>query len=117
MPDLLADTLPDKFGNRLVDSWLAVQGRSAASFNPVERLCYVETRGMGALEFETALSPKATRGRSVNVAQLVGLANGALDERTGLTGAFDGIDDARAIEDILRVGTSAGGARAKAIIA
>ena len=117
LPGLLADTLPDKFGNRLVDGWLAAQGRSSASFNPVERLCYVGTRGMGALEFEPALSPKATRGRSVDVAQLVGLANRALDERAGLTGAFDGVDDARAIEDILRVGTSAGGARAKAIIA
>lgn len=117
LPGLLADTLPDRFGNRLIDAWLASQGRSPSSFNPVERLCYVGTRGMGALEFEPALGRGATRGRNVDVAALVSLANRALDERAGLAGVFTGLDDQRAIEDILRVGTSVGGARAKAILA
>jgi serine/threonine-protein kinase HipA len=117
LPGLLADTLPDKFGNRLIDAWLASQGRAASSFNPIERLCYVGTRGMGALEFEPALTPGSARDRSVDISKLVGLANQVLDERTALAGVFDGVNDARAIDDILRVGTSAGGARAKAIIA
>lgn len=117
LPGLLSDTLPDRFGNRLIDAWLAGQGRAPSSFNPVERLCYVGSRGMGALEFEPAISHQASRGRSVDVTALVSLANRALDERAGLEGVFNGVDDKRAIEDILRVGTSAGGARAKAILA
>ena len=51
LPGLLADSLPDKFGNALIDAWLATQGRTAASFGAIERLCYTGTRGMGALEF------------------------------------------------------------------
>lgn len=117
LPGLLADTLPDKFGNRLIDAWLASQGRTASSFNPVERLCYVGTRGMGALEFEPAVTRGPTRGRGVEISKLVNLANEVLDERAALAGVFDGVDDAGAIDDILRVGTSAGGARAKAILA
>jgi serine/threonine-protein kinase HipA len=117
LPGLLADTLPDKFGNRLIDAWLASQGRTVSSFNPVERLCYVGTRGMGALEFEPAVTRGPTHGRGVDISKLVNLANDVLDERTALAGVFDGVDDARAIDDILRVGTSAGGARAKAILA
>jgi serine/threonine-protein kinase HipA len=117
LPGLLADTLPDTFGNRLIDAWLASQGRAAASFNPVERLCYVGTRGMGALEFEPAVTRGPSRGRNLDVAKLVNLANHVLDERAALAGVFAGVDDARAIDDILRIGTSAGGARAKAILA
>src|ERR1700710_1271883 len=55
LPGLLADSLPDKFGNLLIDQWLTQQGRSAASFDPVERLCYLGTRAMGALEFRPSL--------------------------------------------------------------
>ncbi len=55
LPGLLADSLPDKFGHAIIDAWLASQGRTAASFNPVERLCYIGSRGMGALEFEPAM--------------------------------------------------------------
>ncbi|MFN7093693.1 MAG: HipA N-terminal domain-containing protein, partial [Allorhizobium sp.] len=51
LPGMLADCLPDKFGNALIDAWIVAQGRSTGSFNPVERLCYIGTRGMGALEF------------------------------------------------------------------
>lgn len=117
LPGLLADSLPDRFGNALIDAWLAAQGRAPASFNPVERLCYVGPRGMGALEFEPAIKSAPTAARKVEVAALVELANRVLDDRIALGGKFAGIDDKAAIEDILRVGTSAGGARAKAVLA
>ena len=54
LPGLVADSLPDKYGNAIIDAWLASQGRTAASFHPVERLCYIGSRGMGALEFQPA---------------------------------------------------------------
>lgn len=117
LPGLLADSLPDKFGNALIDAWLASQGRTAASFHPVERLCYIGSRGMGALEFEPALLQPPSKSKAIEVAKLVELANRILDERANLSGIFSGSDDREVIEDILRVGTSAGGARAKAILA
>lgn len=117
LPGLLADSLPDMFGNAVIDAWLASQGRTATSFHPVERLCYIGSRGMGALEFEPATLGPPTRASAIDVANLVDLANKILDERTSLGGAFTGGDDREVIEDILRVGTSAGGARAKAILA
>jgi serine/threonine-protein kinase HipA len=117
LPGLIADSLPDRYGNAVIDAWLASQGRTPSSFHPVERLCYVGSRGMGALEFGPAtLGPPAGK-RAVELESLVTLANRILDERAGLAGAFSGIDDREAINDILRVGTSAGGARAKAILA
>ncbi len=117
LPGLIADSLPDKFGNAIIDAWLASQGRTAASFHPVERLCYIGSRGMGAFEFEPAtLGPPASTN-ALEVANLVGLANQILDERASLGGVFTSSDDREVIEDILRVGTSAGGARAKAILA
>ncbi len=117
LPGLLADSLPDKYGNAVIDAWLASQGRTAASFHPVERLCYVGSRGMGAFEFEPATLGPPTSNRAVEVESLVDLANKILDERASLGSVFSGDDDREAIEDILRVGTSAGGARAKAILA
>src|SRR4029077_2467780 len=57
LPGLLADALPDRWGTAFVDAWLASQGRDAASFDVVERLCYVGTRAMGALEFQPATEP------------------------------------------------------------
>jgi serine/threonine-protein kinase HipA len=117
LPGLLADSLPDKFGNAVIDTWLATQGRRPESFNPVERLCYIGARGMGALEFEPAILGSPTRGRKLEVAALVDLANKVLNDRKALAGKLDGAHDAKAIENIIRVGTSAGGARAKAILA
>lgn len=117
LPGLLADSLPDKFGNALIDAWLARQGRTPASFNPVERLCYIGARGMGALEFQPALQSAETTTRQVDVQRLVALANEVLNQRHSLKGTLSGTDDSLALEDILRVGTSAGGARAKAILA
>ncbi|MCP3666753.1 MAG: type II toxin-antitoxin system HipA family toxin [Gammaproteobacteria bacterium] len=117
LPGLLADSLPDKFGSRLIDAWLASQGRSTDSLNPVERLCYTGSRGMGALEFKPAIKEAPSRTKKIRIDALVDLANRVLDERISLEGKFAGQDDQCAIEDILRVGTSAGGARAKAVLA
>lgn len=116
LPGMLADALPDKFGNRLIDAWLAETGRSVDRFSPVDRLCYIGNRGIGALEFEPTVR-KATRSKKLEVAQLVDLANRVLSERENLAGRLGGEDDAEALEDILSVGTSAGGARAKAVLA
>ena len=117
LPGLLADSLPDKFGNALINAWLARQGRVPSSFNPVERLCYIGSRGMGALEFLPTILGAPDSGRQIEVASLVRLANEVLNQRADLAGTFSGKDDAAVIQDILRVGTSAGGARAKAILA
>ena len=117
LPGLLADSLPDKFGNAVIDAWLATQGRDPDSLNPVERLCYIGTRGMGALEFQPTTVGAPTPKQNLQVGQLVRLANRVLNSRESLQGEFSGDDDAEAIQDILRVGTSAGGARAKAILA
>lgn len=117
LPGLLADSLPDKYGNKLIDTWLARQGRAPNSFDPVERLCYIGTRGIGALEFEPATTGAIRRSGKVDIGQLVDLANQILDERGRLNGKLSGTtDDEHAMEDILRVGTSAGGARAKAVL-
>ena len=117
LPGLLADSLPDRFGNRLIDAWLAAEGRQPGSLNPVERLCYTGTRGMGALEFRPALKGAPARSHAIEIDALVGLVNRVLDDHIALEGKFAGADDHGTIEDILRVGTSAGGARAKAVIA
>ncbi len=116
LPGMLADALPDRFGNQLIDAWLAETGKSPDAFNPVDRLCYIGRRGIGALEFGPAIR-RRTRAKELEVARLVDLANRALDERVNLSGHPDGDNDADALEDILSVGTSAGGARAKAVLA
>ncbi len=117
LPGLLSDSLPDKFGNALIDAWLASQGRQAGSFNAVERLCYTGQRGMGALEFAPATGPVAKQTTHIEVSQLVELASDVLNHRNDLQASFAGKARADALRDILRVGTSAGGARAKAVIA
>jgi serine/threonine-protein kinase HipA len=117
LPGLLADSLPDTFGNALIDAWLATQGRTAESFHAVERLCYTGTRGMGALEFAPALGPKPGKATKIEIDALVRLAGEVLTHRGDLQGHFHKAGQAKALRDILRVGTSAGGARAKAVIA
>jgi len=117
LPGLLADSLPDKFGNALIDAWLATQGRTAGSFSAVERLCYTGARGMGALEFSPALGPKPRKATKISVDSLVRLAGEVLTHRGDLQGHFHEAGKEKALRDILRVGTSAGGARAKAVIA
>jgi serine/threonine-protein kinase HipA len=114
LPGMLADSLPDRFGNALIDAWLAREGRTAETFDVVERLCYVGTRGMGALTYRPSRGPRATVD-DVDVGALVELADAILRERKGLD--VDPQRDEDAMNQILKVGTSAGGARAKAIIA
>jgi len=117
LPGLLADSLPDKYGTEIVNAWLENQGRSPSSFNSVERLCYVGERGMGALEFEPALLESPDKYDAIEVEQLAELASRILNRRQSIGGILTGDDDKKALEDIIRVGTSAGGARAKAILA
>lgn len=117
LPGLLADSLPDKFGNALIDAWLATQGRTADTFNAVERLCYIGERGMGALEFRPSIGPRSRRAQTIDVGALVQLASEVLGQRADLKGHFAGPEKTRALKEILKVGTSAGGARAKAVIA
>ena|SRR6056297_3434552 len=117
LPGLLSDSLPDKFGNALINAWLASEGRAPASFNAVERLCYTGERGMGALEFAPAIGPQARQANRISVDRLVALASAVLTHRNDLEASFANAGKEAALRDILRVGTSAGGARAKAVIA
>lgn len=119
LPGLLADALPDKFGNSIIDAWLARLGRDAAGFNPVERLCYMGKRGMGSLEFSPAIIGKYDKPVPVELSGLVELAQEIMSERKMLSGNLGRSEkeNTEAIMDILRVGTSAGGARPKAVIA
>ncbi|MEW5704424.1 MAG: type II toxin-antitoxin system HipA family toxin [Pseudomonadota bacterium] len=117
LPGLLADSLPDDFGNALINAWLAREGRDPGSFNPVERLCYTGNRGMGALEYAPSSGPSAATSERVDVKALVDLASEILTKRNQLKGSFAVPDREASLQQILRVGTSAGGARAKAIIA
>jgi len=117
LPGLLADSLPDRFGNALIDAWLATQGRTPASFTAVERLCYTGIRGMGALEFAPAIGPQPQRAKKIEIDALVKLASEVLAHRKNLKATFASEKRKAALGDILRVGTSAGGARAKAVIA
>ena len=117
LPGLLADSLPDKFGNAIIDAWLARQGRTPADFSPIERLCYTGTRGMGALEFQPAVDGRFRESAPVDIAELVQLAQTVIHRHEGLASNLGRGGAADALGDILRVGTSAGGARAKAVIA
>ncbi len=117
LPGLLADSLPDRFGHRLINAWLAQQGRSPGSMNAIERLCYTGRRGMGALEFEPRIGPEAHQSRQLEIDALVDLASKVLSDRHALETSFSDETNDQAMADILRVGTSAGGARAKAVIA
>jgi serine/threonine-protein kinase HipA len=114
LPGLLADSLPDTYGNALINDWLRQQGRAPADFSPVERLCYIGNRGMGALEFRPALRKGGSKSEPVEVAKLVELAAAALARREGLS---THLESEHELNEILRVGTSAGGARAKAVLA
>lgn len=117
LPGLLADSLPDRYGNRLIDVWLARTGRRPEQFHAVDRLCYTGSRGMSALEFEPALGIGELTDRPLEIAQLVELAAMAFAAKEQLQTVLDGSQGEQALLDILSVGTSAGGARAKAVIA
>lgn len=116
LPGLLSDALPDKYGNRLINIWLAQQGRSENSMNPVERLCFIGSRGMGALEFEPAQIKTSKSSFSIELDSLVDVAKKMLNEREAFLTNIDK-DEEKSMKEILKIGTSAGGARPKAVIA
>ena len=116
LPGLLSDSLPDRYGNRLIDLWLARHGRSKENFSPVERLCYMGTRGMGALEFEPSTGPRNSKSEPLEIKTLTGLAADILKERSEWSVKIKN-SKSKALETIIRIGTSAGGNRAKAVIA
>ncbi|MCK4548995.1 MAG: HipA N-terminal domain-containing protein, partial [Candidatus Krumholzibacteria bacterium] len=113
LPGMLADSLPDNFGNRIIDQWLASRGRSADEFSPVERLCYTGRRGMGALEFKPVINAALDESVPLEVEELVELARKILERRDRLQLDL-AKDPGDAMLDIIRVGTSAGGNRPKA---
>lgn len=116
LPGLLADALPDRYGNELINLWLAQQGRPLDSMNPVETLCFIGTRGMGALEFEPTTLKESKRTFSVEIDSLVGIARKILTKKEAFVTNLQE-DEEKAILEILQIGTSAGGARPKAVIA
>lgn len=117
LPGMIADSLPDQYGNRLIDVWLAKTGRQRSEFNAVDRLCYTGTRGMGALEFVPALKDAPTQDKFVEIHELIELASMAFADRDAFNTQFSPGKEETGLLDILSVGTSAGGARAKAVIA
>lgn len=119
LPGLVSDSLPDKFGNDIITLWLARQGRLPESFNAVERLCYTGKRGMGALEYYPVIATGSV-DETLNVSELVELASIVLQNRSNVQAVLDECDKAKmnaALSQIINIGTSAGGARAKAVIA
>lgn len=116
LPGMLADLLPDKYGNTLINAWLARNGRPANSMNPVEMLCFVGNRGMGALEFEPTSTNNENESTAIEIEGLIEIASDILNERQDFSTKIAD-DKEKALLDIIKIGTSAGGARAKALIA
>lgn len=116
LPGLLADSLPDKYGNLLIEKWLAQSGRPQNSMNPVEKLCFIGRRGMGALEFEPPIQKANTNTFSIELSSLVDFAARILSIREGFEADLN-TDEQQAMKEILKIGTSAGGVRPKAVIA
>ncbi len=114
VPGLIADSLPDKFGNAVISSWLAAQGKSESDFNVIDRLCYTGARGMGALEYVPAVGPDTVHDEKIDVDEMVKFASAVLNKRKDIV--LDADKDMSYVQ-LLQLGTSAGGARAKAIIA
>jgi serine/threonine-protein kinase HipA len=115
LPGLLADVLPDKYGNSLINVWLAQNGRPANSMNPVELLCFIGKRGMGALEFEPALPKANNEATKIELNSLIHIAQEILSGKQHFNTKLSA-NESKALSDILKIGTSAGGARAKAVI-
>lgn len=117
LPGVFADALPDDFGHAVINAWLTRQGRDVDSFSPVERLLYTGTRGMGALEFLPMLQRDYSPADQLEMESLVAMAQKVLNQRAGLNQSLINEAEPEAMHAILQVGTSAGGARAKALIA
>jgi serine/threonine-protein kinase HipA len=112
LPAMLADALPDAFGNALIDAWMSTRGIERSAITPLDRLAYMGKRALGALEFKPARGPTKPSSTAIELSGLVDSARLAVSGNIGTDGhASD------ALMQIIRVGTSAGGARAKAVIA
>jgi serine/threonine-protein kinase HipA len=116
LPGLLADALPDRYGNELIDAWLASQGRPEGSMNPVEKLCFIGKRAMGALEFEPVVGLGREESFSVEMDSIVKIAAKMMERRSQFSTNLQS-DEELAVRKILSIGTSVGGARPKAVIA
>ena len=114
MPGLVADSLPDDFGNKVINQWLASQGKSIRDFTAIDRLCYTGKRGMGALEYKPASSEIGDINENINVSEMVKFASDILNERKTIKLSAE---EALTYSQLVQVGSSAGGARAKALIA
>jgi serine/threonine-protein kinase HipA len=112
LPALLADALPDRFGNYLVNAWMATQGIAESTITPLDRLAYASDRAMGALTFRPPAGPSASEISTVQLADLVTAARAQISGNLKDTG-----DVHRALAELITVGSSAGGARAKAVLA
>ena len=116
LPGLLADMLPDRYGNELINLWLAQQGRPENSMNPVEMLCFIGKRGMGALEIEPTILKQNVNTFSVEIDSLVEIASKMLSKKEAFVANLKS-EEEKAMREILKIGTSAGGAHPKAVIA
>ena len=116
LPGLLSDALPDNYGNQLINAWLVQNGRPENSMNPVEQLCFIGKRGMGALEFSPAKFNNEENTFSIEIDSLVNVAQDMLADRQSFKTDFSN-DEEQALQEIVTIGTSAGGARPKVVIA
>jgi len=115
LPGLLADSLPDRYGNQLINRWLEQNNRLPESMNPVEKLCFIGNRGMGALEYEPVHLKAGLKTFSIELSCLVDIAKKMLSKRARFRTDLNA-EDEKAMCEVLKVGTSAGGARPKALI-
>lgn len=111
LPGVFADSLPDSFGNKLVAEWMVRNGYSLSDISPLDRLAYVGSRGMGALVYEPEFGPDMRIPTAIDMRLLVEEA------RLALNADLSKLDGPDALREIMKVGTSAGGAQAKAIVA
>lgn len=114
MPGLVADSLPDRFGNAVIERWLSNQGKALSDFTAIDRLCYTGKRGMGALEYVPAIMDVGDIDDDINVSEMVRFASDILSNRESVI--LDA-EDNLTYSQLVQVGSSAGGARAKALIA
>lgn len=112
LPAMVADSLPDDFGNALTTAYLASEGVAPDRITPLDRLAYLGARGIGALEFHPIRGPRTRKATAVELSELVVAARGAISEQIG---SGEGLSSA--LSHLIAVGTSAGGARAKAVVA
>ncbi len=122
LPAIFADTLPDDFGNAVINAWLAKNGRDVGSFTSLERLLYTGNRGMGALEFKPSIKKTSSTNDQLELSSLIKMAQKILDQRANLNKSVETDENSNKSNDdamsaLFQVGTSAGGARAKALIA